>query len=116
MSRKKAQHTNALGQIPTAGFIVHTEYNAGFDPSISWSRAAGDFSSSLGANCYAAVVLSGGTLGKYATPLTGYLSSCHLPPNADVYFNIKMADPNQDTTTCHISQRVCPFGMSNNFG
>lgn len=108
-------HTNALGQVPTYGWAGHTEYNFGFDPSVSWSRAAGDFSASLGANCFSARVQSGGQLAAYATPLAGYPAFCHLPPNADVFFNIKMADPTQVTSTCAASSRTCPFGMNNNF-
>lgn len=108
-------HTNALGQIPTFGFVGSTEYNRGFDPAISWARSPGDFSASLGTKCYAARVLSGGQLGQYATPLVGYLAACHLPSNATVYFNLKMADPTQATPMCAASSPTCPFGMTNNF-
>lgn len=108
-------HTNALGHIPNFGYVGHTEYNAGFDPKVSWSRAPGDFSASLGANCYNARVLSGGQLVPYATPIGGFPAFCHLPPNADVYFNIAMADPAQATTTCAATSPTCPFGLNNNF-
>jgi hypothetical protein len=108
-------HTNALGQVPNFGYVGHTEYNAGFDPKVSWSRSPGDFSASLGANCYNPRVQSGGQLVPYATPLTGYLAFCHLPPNADVFFNIAMAVPAQVTSTCAATSRTCPFGMNNNF-
>lgn len=107
--------TNSLGQIPTFGFVGSTEYNRGFDPAVSWSRTAGDFSTSLGVNCYNPRVRSGGQLIAYATPLTGYAASCHLPPNATVFFNIKMADPAQVTPLCAATSPTCPFGMNNNF-
>jgi hypothetical protein len=107
--------TNALGQIPTFGFIVHTEYNYGFDPSFSISRAAGDFSSSLGVNCYAERRQSGQNILPYAMPLTGFSGSCHLAANSDYFMNIKMANPAQVTSTCAATSRTCPFGLNNNF-
>jgi hypothetical protein len=98
------------GQVPTYGWIVHTEYNYGLDLTTSISTTCGDF------NPVNPLCKTVATSGMNLTPWrVGGGNFCPLTPGTTYYFNIKATNPAQGTTTCAASSPTCVIGTSNNF-
>jgi hypothetical protein len=98
------------GQGPSYGWIVHTEYNYGFDLTTSISTTCGDFNP---ANPICKTVAQSGM--NLTAWRVGGTNFCPLLPGTVYYFNMKATDPTQSTTTCPASSPTCVIGTSNNF-
>lgn len=96
------------------GWITHTEYNAGFDPTWSISSSPGDFAP-LGVLCHGEAS-SGQNIAFFTNAPNVYRTFCGLVPGADYYLNIKPTNPAEDTSTCPSSHPQCVFGTANASG
>ena len=99
-----------VGQGPSYGWIVHTEYNYGLDLTTSISTTCGDFNP-VNPLCKS-VTLSGQNLTQWRVGTGGF---CPMLPGTTYYFNIEATNPAQGTTTCAASSPTCVIGTSNNF-
>lgn len=84
-------HTSAAGSV--TGQVKNSRYYSASTVDISYSRSCGDFSASLGAKCYVTGVINNEQ--PVLASQVGGISTfrCVLPPNADVFENIRRTSP-----------------------
>jgi hypothetical protein len=105
-----ALHLHVPSDLPNAfGWITHTEYDYGADLTASFSTSCGDFAP---ANPLCRTVsISGQNLTPWRVGAGGF---CPLAPGADYFFNVRITDPTQGTTTCDADAPSCAISLSNN--
>jgi len=106
-----AAHFHVPDDLPqdSYGWFVHTEYNYGADLTTSISANCGDFNP---ANPQCNTVA---TSGMNLTPWrVGGGNFCPLVSGQDYYFNVKITNPDQNTTTCSSTSPTCAVSIVNN--